>query len=114
MLRFLMSSKGGYRLLWMQVVFDLPVTEKIQRKRATEFRNHLLDEGFTMSQFSVYMRHLKDREQAETYFKKVEKIMPEEGSVHILVITDKQYEQIRTFTSGVKSKKSNPDQLLLF
>lgn len=103
----------GYRLLWMQVIFDLPVTKKLQRKRATDFRNYLLDLGFTMAQFSVYMRHLKDREQAETYIKRIESNIPEEGSVHILVITDKQYEQIRTINGGRKSRKDSPDQLLL-
>jgi len=37
-------------------MFDLPVVEKAERKAATEFRNALLDLGFEMSQFSVYMR----------------------------------------------------------
>lgn len=100
--------------MWMQVMFDLPVRKKAQRKRATDFRNRLLDEGFTMSQFSVYLRHIKDREQAETYIKKIESFIPEEGIVHILVFTDKQYEQIKTFRGRVKSKQSSPDQLMLF
>lgn len=42
--------------MWMVVMFDLPVVEKAERKAATEFRNALLDMGFEMSQFSVYMR----------------------------------------------------------
>jgi CRISPR-associated endonuclease Cas2 len=47
---------AGYRLMWMVVMFDLPVVEKAERKAATGFRNALLDMGFEMSQFSVYMR----------------------------------------------------------
>lgn len=46
----------GYRLMWVMVIFDLPVQTKAQRRAATKFRNFLLDEGFSMSQFSVYMR----------------------------------------------------------
>jgi CRISPR-associated protein Cas2 len=42
--------------MWMVVMFDLPVVEKAERKAATAFRNTLLDQGFEMSQFSVYMR----------------------------------------------------------
>ncbi len=42
--------------MWLMVMFDLPVTEKEQRKEATYFRNRLLDLGFEMIQFSVYMR----------------------------------------------------------
>lgn len=105
---------SGYRLLWMQVIFDLPVTSKEQRKKASDFRNKLLDHGFTMSQFSVYLRHIKDKEQAETYYKKISVLVPDEGSVHVLIFTDRQYEQIRTFEGGVKSKKKSPEQLLLF
>ena len=33
----------GYRLMWMVVMFDLPVVLKAERKAATEFRNALLD-----------------------------------------------------------------------
>ena len=40
--------------MWVMVVFDLPVLTKLERKRATQFRNDLLDEAFTMMQFSVY------------------------------------------------------------
>lgn len=38
------------------VMFDLPVVEEVEREAATDFRNGLLDHGFAMSQFSVYMR----------------------------------------------------------
>lgn len=105
---------SGYRLLWVQVLFDLPVTSKDQRRRATEFRNNLLDLGFSMAQFSVYMRHCKGKEEAETFTKKIEKNMPDQGTVHILTITDKQYESIKTFYCGVKERLKSPDQLLLF
>ena len=47
---------SGYRLMWMIVMFDLPVVLKEERKAATAFRNSLLDMGFEMSQFSVYAR----------------------------------------------------------
>jgi CRISPR-associated protein Cas2 len=47
--------------MWMIVMFDLPVTTSAERKIATQFRNHLLDNGFEMSQFSVYFRFCGDR-----------------------------------------------------
>ena len=47
---------SGYRLMWMVVLFDLPVGTKKERKAATKFRKFLLDQGFEMSQYSVYMR----------------------------------------------------------
>ncbi|MDR2152365.1 MAG: CRISPR-associated endonuclease Cas2, partial [Helicobacteraceae bacterium] len=36
------------------VLFDLPVKAKSDQRRATQFRNHLLKDGFSMLQFSVY------------------------------------------------------------
>lgn len=40
----------------MILMFDLPVMTKAQRKAASGFRNWLLDKGWEMSQFSVYLR----------------------------------------------------------
>ena len=48
-------------------MFDLPVVEKVERKAATYFRNALLDMGFEMSQFSVYMRFCSSQGQVDTY-----------------------------------------------
>lgn len=58
---------SSYRIMWMIVMFDLPVVEKAERRAATEFRNSLLDLGFEMSQFSVYMRFCTSAAQVDTY-----------------------------------------------
>ena len=80
-----------FRILWVTVLFDLPVSTKKQRDSATRFRNALLNSGFYMVQFSVYMKHVSGREQSETVIKKVTKSCPEYGNVKILRITDKQF-----------------------
>ena len=36
----------GYRLMWVLVMFDLPVETPEERKVASGFRNDLLDLGF--------------------------------------------------------------------
>ncbi len=105
---------SGYRLLWMQVMFDLPVVDLKERRAAVLFRNKLLDLGFNMAQFSIYLRHIKDKEQANTYYNKIATYVPDRGSVHILVFTDKQYENIKTFEGRVVKKMLSPKQLLLF
>ena len=48
-----MSVKGDNIFMKLFVFFDLPVTKKEQRKIATKFRKELVNEGFTMLQFSV-------------------------------------------------------------
>lgn len=101
--------------MWIVVMFDLPVVEKDERKAATNFRNTLLDMGFEMSQFSVYMRFCSSQSQIDTYCAQVEKILPEGGKVNILQFTDKQYERIITFHGKAKqSNKKSPEQYELF
>jgi CRISPR-associated protein Cas2 len=106
---------SGYRLMWMMVLFDLPVGTKKERKAATKFRQFLLDQGFEMSQYSVYMRFCAGKEQGESYAKRVEKAVPSTGKVHIVFLTDKQYENIVTFDGRTKEPaRKNPEQFVLF
>lgn len=101
--------------MWVMVMFDLPVVEKTERKAATEFRSTLLDLGFEMAQFSVYMRFCSSQMQIETYGKRVESALPQGGKVNILQFTDKQYERIITFRGKVRQPTSEtPDQYNLF
>lgn len=105
----------GYRLMWMVVMFDLPVVEKAERRAATDFRKALLDMGFEMSQFSVYMRMCTSNTQIETYCKRVESALPSGGKVNILQFTDKQYERIVSFQGQTKQPaQKTPDQFDLF
>lgn len=101
--------------MWIVVMFDLPVVEKAERKAATDFRNSLLDMGFEMSQFSVYMRFCTSQSQIDTYCTQVEKSLPVGGKVNILQFTDKQYERIITFQGKAKQPAlKSPDQFSLF
>jgi CRISPR-associated protein Cas2 len=106
---------SGYRLMWIFVMFDLPVGTKKQMRDATKFRQFLLDQGFEMSQFSVYARFCSGRDSFETYLKRIEANLPEKGEIHILTFTDRQYEGIVRFSSQRRKRpRKNPDQLALF
>lgn len=106
---------SGYRLMWIFVMFDLPVTTKSDMRAATKFRLYLLDEGFEKSQFSVYARFCNGKEQYEAYMRRIESHLPEKGEVHILSFTDRQYETIVRYAGQSKRKpRKNPDQLVLF
>ena len=98
----------------MLVMFDLPVGEREEKKAAAGFRNFLLDQGFHMAQFSIYYRLLTGRDSALSMEKKIAASVPGEGSVHILTITDKQYENIKTFQGRRRGSPNKPDQLTLF
>lgn len=109
-----MTELSSYRLMWIMTLFDLPVGTKKERKAATDFRKLLLDEGFEMAQFSVYMRFCTGKEQAETYCRRIKDALPDGGKVDILMITDKQYENIISFAGRVRQTRKNPDQFSLF
>ena len=111
-----MSTRfSEYKIMWVLVFFDLPTETKKERKAAAKFRKDLLCDGFTMFQFSIYLRHCPSMENAEVHIKRVKKCLPEYGEVGILCITDKQFGNIEIF-SAQKPKESQPvcQQLELF
>lgn len=109
------SRLSGYRLMWIFVMFDLPVGSRAQARSATKFREFLLDEGFEKSQFSVYARFCNGKEQFEAYMRRIEGALPSSGEVHILTFTDRQYENIVRFSGQRRRRlRKNPDQLALF
>ena len=105
---------SGYEIMWMMVMFDLPVVEKDDRRAATQFRNYLLDEGFAMAQFSVYYRMVSGKDSGQALERRIQAHLPDYGSVQIVHITDKQYENIRHFKGKSREKMDKRDQLLLF
>lgn len=105
----------GYRIMWIVVMFDLPVVLKEERKAASDFRLALLDMGFGMSQLSVYMRLCTSPAQLDTYCQRIEAALPPGGKVNILQLTDKQYERIISYHGQVKqAAPKTPDQFDLF
>jgi len=109
------TQLSGYRLMWIFVMFDLPVASKAQARAATKFREFLLDEGFEKSQFSVYARFCNGKEQFEAYLRRIEASLPQNGDIHVLTFTDRQYENIVRFSGQRRRRqRKNPDQLALF
>jgi len=106
---------NGYRIMWLFVFFDLPTETKKDRKNAQQFRKNLLKDGFTMMQFSVYVRHCASSESADVHEKRIFKLLPPLGKVSLLRITDKQYGNIANFSGYFKASNTPPPlQLELF
>lgn len=106
---------NAYRIMWLFCLFDLPTNTKIQRKRASDFRKCLIEDGFDMMQYSVYKRHCSSLESCEVHIKRVKSWLPKEGCVSILKFTDKQFGDIETFIGAIpKIKERTPKQLEFF
>ena len=98
--------------MWVLVFFDLPTDTKRERKAATDFRKDLIGDGFTMFQFSIYIRHCPSRENADVHIKRVKKVLPRWGKVGILCITDKQFGEIELFEERKETIVEQPCQQL--
>lgn len=101
--------------MWTMVFFDLPTETKKERKAYAKFRKELLKDGFSMFQFSIYIRHCSSRENKNVHVKRVRKIIPEKGTVGILSITDKQFGMMEIFEGRKRADGFvEPHQMELF
>jgi CRISPR-associated protein Cas2 len=106
---------NAYRIMWVLVMYDLPTETKKQRKMAARFRKEIMADGFSMFQFSMYVRHCNSRENAEVHIKRVKNLLPPEGHIGIMCITDKQFGNIEIYIGRSKTQQPDvPQQLELF
>lgn len=82
-----------FKMGWLVVAFDLPVGTPVQRKEATGFRKFLLDDGYTMLQFSVYARACVTFARQETHIERLKHNLPPEGEVRAIFVTRSQWER---------------------
>jgi len=110
-----MDRFSEYRIMWVFVLFDLPTETKKDRKIYANFRKNLIKDGFTMFQFSIYLRHCPSAENADVHIRRVKSMLPEHGKIGILRITDKQFGDMELFDcQKVALLKQPVQQLELF
>ncbi len=76
-------------------MFDLPFNTRKQQKEYRHFRKKLITEGFYMLQYSVYTRICLNQETANKFLKHISTMLPKNGSVRSLLITEKQYNKMK-------------------
>ena len=101
--------------MWIITMFDLPTGTAKDKRAYVNFRKALLEDGFIMIQFSVYIRHCASEENAVVHKKRLQTCLPPQGEVRILTVTDKQYERMNVFY-GKKPKQLEkpPEQISFF
>lgn len=101
--------------VWILVMFDLPVETAQMRKRATQYRVHLLNLGFSRIQLSVYARYLINGGSLDWLSSKISSNIPESGNVRLISVSDLEWSKTLVF-EGVKRQipESPPEQLLIF
>lgn len=86
----------------LMVLFDLPVTTSKNRRNYRKFRKSLIQEGFFMMQYSVYVRVCADQKAAEAIERRLARIVPTDGLVQTAMMTEKQYQNMH-FIAGKPS-----------
>lgn len=105
----------GWRSMWIIAMFDLPTDTPKARKAYARFRKDLLEDGFTMMQFSVYARHCASIENADVHVERMGKRVPGAGEVQFLTITDNQFGRIKVYAGKIRQPtQRSPAQLQLF
>lgn len=98
------------------IFFDLPVVKKSDKKIYARFRRFLLNDGYDMLQFSVYSRLCNGPDMANKHVNRVKDNIPSKGSIRCLVITEKQFNEMK-FLVGKPTKNEiriTTEQLCLF
>ena len=93
---------NAYHIMWLFVFFDLPVTTKKEMKAASLFRKNLEKDGFSMMQFSVYIRHCASKESMDVHVKRVKALLPESERLAYFVSPTSNLETF--IISGVSQK----------
>lgn len=75
----------------LMIMFDLPTETAADRKKYRTFRKSLINSGFVMIQYSVYVRVCSNMSTAKLLEQKIMKFLPDEGLVQSLMLTEKQY-----------------------
>ena len=104
----------SFRYMRVFVFFDLPTLTVSERRVYRNFRQTLIKNGFIMMQESVYSKITLNATAAKAVVENIRKNAPEKGSVMLMIVTEKQYENIEYITGDFKSEFiTSPDKLVV-
>lgn len=96
-------------------MFDMPTITIEDRKNYSKFRDNLIDDGFIMIQYSIYVRICKNQDDIAKHINRVKMFTPEKGNIRLLQVTEKQYEQMIMLRSikNDDEKESNNSMIII-
>lgn len=103
----------SYRYMRVIVLFDLPMVTTAERRQYTQFRKHLIKNGFLMMQESVYCKLAQNQAAADYIISNIKKNKPETGTVQVMKITEKQFSRMETIVGHVNSDIVDSDERLI-
>ena len=95
------------------VFFDLPNISYEDRKKYNKFRKFLINEGFIMLQESVYSKITLNSQQADFLTNRIYKNSPKKGIIQLLIVTEKQYSEIKNIIGNTNTNIVNDESRLV-
>ncbi|WP_027122240.1 CRISPR-associated endonuclease Cas2 [[Mycoplasma] imitans] len=89
------------RYMRILIFYDIYETEEVD-KLAKKFRENLISLGYFMIQYSIYCKCIGSHTMYDYEIKKIRKILPLKANVRILLLSEKQYQNM-VIISGEKN-----------
>ena len=91
-------------------MFDLPIETSAQTRAYSKFLRQLKKLGFFAFQKSIYMKMVIDYQASLSTEREVRKILPKDGFVGILQITEKQFSEMKIVLGEFNTDVLNTDE----
>lgn len=106
---------NAFKIMWLFVMFDLPMTTRSEKKRYTRFVSGLKRRAFSRLQFSIYARPYSDERAASSARLEIKGEVPPGGNVRLLSVTDHQFGKMDSFLGTKRVEIEKPlGQIELF
>lgn len=104
------------RFMRIVVMFDLPVAKKRHRKEYAQFRKFLVNDGYDMMQYSIYVRLCKGLDGVNKHKTKLSQNLPQWGVVRAITMTEKQFADMDFLVGAPRELEEarEPTQLAIF
>jgi len=103
------------RFMRLIVMFDLPVITETDKKIYNKFRRFLLNDGYFMLQYSIYVRVCKNADDVHKHEIKLSVNMPSKGNVRLLQVTENQFQSMKILCGkSVSEEKIGIDSMIVF
>jgi len=87
------------------VMFDLPMTTAAEKKSYRKFRKFLIENGYAMLQYSVYVKIILNHSALHYQKTKVMQYLPPNGHVELLIVTEKQFAAMEHFSKPTTTQQ---------
>ena len=93
--------------------FDLPSVTKEEKRLYSKFVKQIKKVGFYMLQESVYVKLALNKQIIDSTIEKVNKLLPPNGFVIVLPVTEKQFNNMTIMLGDEKSNVISSDERLI-